>query len=48
LLAQAGHLRRVFAVKDLAEFDPELKRVAVGTAVVALFMLLSQTNALAL
>jgi hypothetical protein len=41
------HAFRVFKVQNPAELDPELKRVALSSAVAALFFLLAQTGLVA-
>tara|TARA_B110000503_G_scaffold143642_1_gene246579 strand:+ start:4759 stop:5694 length:936 start_codon:yes stop_codon:yes gene_type:complete len=45
-LLHVAHLIRVFQTTDPQALDPELKRVALSTALVALFLLLSQTQSL--
>jgi len=44
-LVQMGHLLRVWRCDEPQSLDPELKKVALSTAVAALFMLLAQTGA---
>ena len=46
-LLHLGHLVRVFQTSDPQALDPELKRVALSTALIALFLLLAQTQDLA-
>jgi hypothetical protein len=46
-LLHLGHLVRVFQTSDPQALDPELKRVALSTALIALFLLLAQTQGLA-
>lgn len=43
-LVQMGHLLRVWRCDEPQSLDPELKKVALSTAVAALFMLLAQTG----
>jgi len=43
-LVQGGHLLRVWRCDEPKNLDPELKKVALSTAVAALFMLLAQTG----
>jgi 1,4-dihydroxy-2-naphthoate polyprenyltransferase len=43
-LLHLAHLIRVFQTTDPKALDPELKRVALSTALVALFLLLAQTQ----
>ncbi|MDE0980138.1 MAG: 1,4-dihydroxy-2-naphthoate octaprenyltransferase [Flavobacteriales bacterium] len=46
-LLHLGHLVRVFQTSEPQALDPELKRVALSTALIALFLLLAQTQDLA-
>ena len=43
-LVHAGHVLRVHRTLRPADLDPELKKVAISTAVVAFFLLLAQTQ----